>query len=272
MAFRPLLRNSAVVPGLAGVVVGLGTTMYSERTLHAEEPPSEQNTLSLHRRKPIYDDLPLSSTTPLPSTPTTPTETASTTPQGPSLLPSLPTQDTQPPAPYRPTPTDRLAAHIRNLRLALHSQAVTAEDAVNAALTRTLALEHSFTSTLQSLAPPKESGEKLFPGTLYVLVSAMAGSIVTRNRNILLRASVPGAVGLVAAHAVLPITMRNVGDLVWTYEERYPPLADAHLRVRERVERFVATGRAHAGMGVGMVQDKVGEVRGKMEEWVKQGK
>lgn len=156
--------------------------------------------------------------------------------------------------------------------MALYEQATKAEDAVNAALTETLRLEHSFTSTIRGLAPPKESGEKVFPGVLYVLVATMAGSIITRNRNILLRATVPAAIGVGAAYAVLPLTMKNVGNLAWTYEERYPALADAHLRTKERVTRFWETGKAHSAMTVGMVQDKVGETRSKMEEWVKKGK
>jgi organizing structure protein 2 len=106
--------------------------------------------------------------------------------------------------------------------MAIYQQAVKGEKAVDNALTQTLRLEHSFTSTVRSLAPPRESGEKIFPGALYVLVASMAGSIVTRNRNILLRASVPLAVGITAANVVLPITSRNVGDLIWTYEEKYP--------------------------------------------------
>lgn len=143
---------------------------------------------------------------------------------------------------------------------------------MNNALTETLRLEHSFTSTIRSLAPPKESGERVFPGALYVLVASMAGSIITRNRNILLRASVPAAVGIGAAYAVLPLTMQNVGDLVWKYESRYPVLADAHLRTKERVARFWETGMAHSQMGVGMIQDKVSETRSSMEDWVKKGR
>ena len=105
-----------------------------------------------------------------------------------------------------------------------------------------------------------------------MLVSAMAGSIVTRNRNILLRASVPVAIGLGTAYAVLPLTMRNVGNLVWTYEERFPALADTHLRTKARVEHFLQTGKAHSQMSVGMVHDKVAEVRELIEGWVKKGK
>ena len=212
--------------------------------------PSDASQLD---RKPIYDDVPLDTTAPAPTQP---------------APPSTPAAD----APYRPRPTDRLAVQIGKARLALYQQAVRAEDGINNALTETLRLEHSFTSTIRSLAPPKESGERVFPGVLYVLVASMAGSIITRNRNILLRATVPAAIGVAAANAVLPITSRNVGDLVWKYEERYPVLADAHLRTKERVTQFFETGKAHSAMGVGMIQNKVAETRSSMEDWVRKGR
>ena len=195
-------------------------------------------------RKPIYDDPP---TTPAPTS-----------------------QTNSPPS--SPTPTDRLATQIRRVRLALHSYAAKTEDAVNDGLTKTLQLENSFTSTVASLAPPKESGEQLLPGVLYVLVSTMAGSIVTRNRNILLRATFPLAVGIGVGYAVLPITMRNVGDLVWTYEERVPAVRDTHLRVKESVTHVWETGKAHSAMGIAMAEEKVQEGVEAVENWVKKGK
>ena len=75
------------------------------------------------------------------------------------------------------------------------------------------------------------------PGSLYILVAAMTGSIVSRNRNILLRATVPMVVGIGAGWVVLPNTMRNVSDLLWTYEQRFPAIADGHIRTREGVEK-----------------------------------
>jgi organizing structure protein 2 len=203
-------------------------------------------------RKPIYDDMPLDTTSPTLSEPSKPS--------------------TSPEETYRPTPTDRLAVQIGHARMALYRQAVRGEQAVDNALTKTLHLEHSFTSTIRSLAPPKESGEKIMPGGLYVLVATMAGSIVTRNRNILLRASVPAVVGIAAANFVLPITSKNVGDLIWTYEKKYPVLADAHLRTRERIAHFIETGKAHAGMTAGMVEGKLADTRESLEGWVKKGR
>jgi organizing structure protein 2 len=204
--------------------------------------------------------------------PTLPPPAEPSTPSSFSSPSSFFTSSSTPAESYRPTPTDRLASQIGVARLALYRQAVRSEQAVDSALTSALAMEHSFTSTVRSLAPPKESGEKIFPGALYVLVASMAGSIVTRNRNVLLRATVPAAVGVAAASAVLPITMRNVGDLVWTYEEKYPVIADAHLRTRARIQHFIETGKAHAGSTVGMVEGKVADVRDNLEGWVRKGR
>lgn len=110
------------------------------------------------------------------------------------------------------------------------------------------------------------------PGGLYVLVAAMGSSILVRNRNILLRATFPLAVGVAAGWYVIPVTMGNIGELAWKYEKKFPVVADTHLRINERVSRFIETGVAHSKMGVGMLEDKIGEVRGKTEDWVKKGK
>lgn len=132
--------------------------------------------------------------------------------------------------------------------------------------------ENTFTSTIASLAPPKESNEKLLPGSIYVLVAAMAGSIISRNRNIFLRFLTPVVTGVTAAHYLVPRTTRNVGDLVWRYEERFPVVRDNHLRVREGVRHFVETGRAHSQRGLAVAEERVKGVRETVEEWVRKGR
>lgn len=154
----------------------------------------------------------------------------------------------------------------------LHSHVAAAENKVNDFMDSALDLEHSFTSTIASLAPPRASGEKLMPGTLYVLVAAMTGSIVSRNRNILLRATVPLAVGIGAGWVVLPITMRNVSDLLWKYEQRFPAIADGHLRTRAGIEKAWHMARVHTQQAVNIVDDKVSGARQTAEDWVKKGK
>lgn len=156
--------------------------------------------------------------------------------------------------------------------MALYQYAVVAENKVNATMDSAFNLEQSFTSTIASLAPPRESGEKLMPGAIYVLVAAMAGSIITRNRNILLRASMPLALGVGAGWLVIPVTMRNVSDLTWKYEERFPVLAQAHIRTRENLQRGVQFAKVHTQLGARYVDDKVTDAREAVEGWVQKGK
>jgi len=242
MASRLLLRPRAALPitALAAGVVFFPTTVHAEGL-------SDDTNETLTPRKSIYDDA---------------------SPAPPATSPFAP----EPTKPTSRSPTDRLTAHVAQSRLFLHKYAAQTEDATNNLLTKAFNMEQSFTSTIASLAPPKSSTERVMPGGLYVLVAAMGSSILVRNRNILLRATFPLAVGVAAGWYVLPVTMRNVSDLAWTYEQKFPVVADTHLRVRERVTRFVETGIAHSKMGVGMLEDKVGATREGLEDWVKKGK
>lgn len=132
--------------------------------------------------------------------------------------------------------------------------------------------EKAFTETIASLAPPPEAHERIMPGALYVLVAAMTGSIISRNRNILLRASVPLALGLGTAWIVLPVTTRNVGDLMWTYEERAPVIAENHMRIRGAVEEGWRQTRVRGEATRKWSDERIRESREAIEAWVRKGK
>ncbi|KAI9834943.1 MAG: hypothetical protein M1819_002666 [Sarea resinae] len=253
MSFRPLLRRRAVVPTTAGLLA-FGTTLFP-KTAFAEAPASsssEEPSDSLSSRKPIYDDF-------LSAEPSTPSS-------------STPTADRDTPTTPSPTPTDRLAVQVGRTRLFLHAHVAAAEDSFNDLMTNLLHLESSFTSTVASLAPSKESGERLMPGAIYVVVAAMAGSIVTRNRNIMLRASLPLAIGIGAGWAVLPVTSRNVGDLIWTYETRVPFISNNHMRIRGATEEVWRQARVHGEAAARIVDEKVQDARESVQDWVKKGR
>ncbi|PGH04650.1 hypothetical protein AJ80_08484 [Polytolypa hystricis UAMH7299] len=242
----------------AALVAG-GMTLYPQRIVYTEGPSPER------RRKPIYDDDAL----PTIEAKAPPVEVPETT--APADLPSESTPPTLS-RPATPTPTDRLAQQVRQARLFLFAHSLAAENSFNDALSRALHAESRFTSTIASLAPPRESGERLLPGSIYVLVSAMAGSIVSRNRGILLRTATPVAVGTIAAWTLLPITMRNVSDLVFEFEKKMPGLAEQHVRVRDRAEQSWQTAIAHSGLGRVWLEDKIGEGRETLEGWIKKGR
>lgn len=214
---------------------------------------------------------PAKSASPAPPSPSSSSSTTTLVPSTPAS-PALPSPAAPAPAPHGPTPTDRLALQIRTARLFLYRHACGAEDAVNRAMDRAFHLEKSFTDTLAGLAPPAASGEKLMPGLVYVLVAAMAGSIVTRRSNVLLRATVPAAFGVAMGWAAVPVTMGNVADLAWRYEQRFPVVAEGHVRAREAWRDGVRYARAQTQVGREMVDEKVKSARETVEDWVRKGK
>lgn len=237
-------------------------------------------------RKPIYDDYdapPTSATLPDLAKPASPSPQTSSTSAITALVTGNTTATTTSPSDEAapspsshhsrsPTPTDRLAAQIRVARLWLYARASSAEASVDRLLARAFDAEASASSTLASLAPPAESGERLMPAAVYVLVSSMAGSIFARNRNVLLRAASPLGFGLAAAWTLLPVTMGNVSSLLWEYERRFPAVADAHLRTREGIEKGVSFARVHARIGAEKVEETVHDAREAVEGWVQKGK
>ncbi|KAI1431510.1 putative mitochondrial protein [Xylaria sp. CBS 124048] len=278
MAARVLLRRRVAAPFMAATLVGgalFPSVALAEAPLQQEHKTQD---FLLPRKKPIYDDIdetPLpKSTPPAPEpSPTSDTIPASSKPlPGPEEGEQQQQQQQQQLVVRTPTPTDRLAAQIRHARLFLYDQVVAAEDGVNAAVDRAFNLERSFTSTIASLAPPRESGEQLMPGLVYVLVASMTGSIMARNRNIILRASLPVALGIGAGWLVIPTTMGNVASLLWTYEQRFPAIADTHVRTREGIQRGWYMTKVHAELGRNYVDEKIGDARDMVEGWVKKGK
>lgn len=212
------------------------------------------------KRKPIYDS---------PSEPSI-RDIAASTPPPASGLTDVP-QRQQQKGPTKPGPTERLAEQVKRTRLFIHGYAAQAEDAVNSGMTRFMSAEKDFTSTITSLAPSKETNEKLLPGSIYVLVASMAGSIAARNRNIILRFLTPVVTGVVTAKYVVPRTTENVERLIWSYEEKFPVIRDNHIRAQQSIKHFIETGKAHSQMGLAMAQEKVQGVRESVQDWISKG-
>ncbi|OAX85418.1 hypothetical protein ACJ72_00189 [Emergomyces africanus] len=226
------------------------------------------NGYSVSHRKPIYED---DTSVVLPKSPSSEAQ-----PQSQSQLeerniqqPSLTTKTLR--RASSTSTADLLAQQVRQARLFLYAHTLAAENSFNDALSRVLHAESRFTNTIASLAPPRESGERLLPGSIYVLVSAMAGSIVSRNRGIFLRATTPLAVGTVAAWMLLPVTMQNVSDLVFEYEKKIPGVAEQHVQIRTAAEEAWFKAKAHSAHTRVLLENKIGQGRGKLEEWVRRG-
>lgn len=167
------------------------------------------------------------------------------------------------------SPTVRLSKHIRQYRLSLHSLITQGENYLDTTISRFLNAEHSLAETVASVGPSRTSNEQLLPGTLYIAVATMAGAIVSRRRLFPIRALTPVAVGIGASWYFLPQTTRNVGDLLWRYEEKVPQVAEAHLQTRKVLEDTWKTVEGSTREGRRLVEDSVSKARVQVEEWVK---
>ncbi|KAI9781895.1 MAG: hypothetical protein M1816_002159 [Peltula sp. TS41687] len=268
-----MVPRRAIVPIAAGLLAA-GTATFPLRNVYAEtsealssSSSSSSTSSSSSSKKPIYDDDPSNKKSNPPPPPPPP-------PPQPSPNPATSTGPTHDSSESRstPSPTDLLAQQIRRTRLFVHAHAVAAEDRLNELMSSFLDLETSFTNTVASLAPPKESGEQIMPGLIYVLVASMAGSIVSRNRNILLRGTVPLAVGIGAGWLFLPITTRNVADLLWRFEQKAPVVSETHLRIRRAVDETWRRARETGRSTIRAVDRTVQGGRDGLEEWVRKGK
>ncbi|KAK5048198.1 hypothetical protein LTR84_005868 [Exophiala bonariae] len=216
------------------------------RTAFAEAPAEDE----LPDKKPIYSPYPVAPTTPKPS-PTSPGST---------------------PNPKSPTPTDRLTEQVKRARLFIFDQSLTVENATNDFLTWAFRKETNFANTVASLAPAPETGEQLLPGGIYVLVATLAGSIVSRNRGIFLRAATPLAVGITAGWFLIPVTMRNTSDLIWEYEKKVPVVSETHAQISGFVKESWRQARTHAQYAANWADDTTYEARQKVENLVSKGK
>ncbi|KAI9832813.1 MAG: hypothetical protein M1826_000979 [Phylliscum demangeonii] len=253
MALRRLILARATAPVAVCGLLTAGTAVFSTSVAFAEAP-------ELLSKKPIYDDYP-------PQT----FDTSAKVTDGPSAI-QEPIVSSAPLTTPKPSPTDRLAERIRHGRLFLYAHAAMAERELNGLMSSLLDAETSFTKTVASLAPPRASGEQLMPGAIYVVVAAMAGSIMSRNRTFLLRAAVPLTMGIGASWLILPITTRNVADLVWRLEQRSPVLRDNHLRIRRTVDETWQAATERSKMALQTIDETVRSGREGLEEWVRKGR
>lgn len=73
------------------------------------------------------------------------------------------------------------------------------------------------------------------------MVATLSGSIVARNRSIVLRALSPLLFGVAAFGYFLPQTYSNTGKLIWHFEQRVPAIAKAHIDTRKSIDDLVSS-------------------------------
>ncbi|QPG76574.1 hypothetical protein FOA43_003965 [Brettanomyces nanus] len=97
--------------------------------------------------------------------------------------------------------------------------------------------ERQVTDTITSL---HDKTELLWPNSIYILTGFMTGLVLTRKRNILLRATVPLACGLVAFSAFMPATFNKTASWLSGVEEhKLPDVYRKQAKIIEKTEDLV---------------------------------
>ena len=82
----------------------------------------------------------------------------------------------------------------------------------------------------------------------------------------------PAAIGLGVAWTVIPVTMRNVSDLAWKYEEKAPLIAENHLRIREMAQKALQEGMDRSIVLRRWTEESVRNGRQALEDFVRKNR
>ncbi|KAJ1974031.1 hypothetical protein H4R35_003808 [Dimargaris xerosporica] len=106
-------------------------------------------------------------------------------------------------------------------------------------------------SVQKSIKNTVAKDEPIFPGALYVTVAGLAGSVATRQRNILFRWTAPLAFAAVSSFYFMPKTARSISHRL--YDAYSDP--DAEKQVRGAYDQARGLGQSMAGKVEGAVKD-----------------
>lgn len=124
-------------------------------------------------------------------------------------------------------------------------------------------MESEVTNTVNSTI---DKDEEIFPNILYVGVAALGGTILARNRNIVLRFLTSTTLAVGASYYLLPKTTQNVAAHLERLEKRYPQLIELH----QQVNNTVNDARKQVDDTVAQLRGVVDENTNKLREQIQQ--
>ena len=71
---------------------------------------------------------------------------------------------------------------------------------------------------------------------------------------------------------LIPVTMRNTGDLVWEYEKKVPAIADTHLTLRDAAFKASRVLREQSRGTIDWADKSALDARKKVEQLVGEGR
>ncbi|GHJ89446.1 hypothetical protein NliqN6_5848 [Naganishia liquefaciens] len=151
-----------------------------------------------------------------------------------------------------------LAAHVRVAREAVTDVMGDAKVQINKAVDRWVKWERVVEREVKSVIA---KDEPLTPGILYIGVAGLAGSVLARNRNILVRLLLPPTLLVAASPYFLPQTSANIRAYLSRVEDaHFPEFAATHRAVNAQVHDTFSSALSR----VEHVSGDVGQLGGKV--------
>ncbi|QLQ77864.1 hypothetical protein HG537_0A01110 [Torulaspora globosa] len=125
--------------------------------------------------------------------------------------------------------------------------------------------ERRLTSTIANLH--SDPREKLLPGFTYIVVAAMSGSVLTRNKPFLYRFTAPLVLGSLCFSYVLPSTFQNTASLLHSIESEHFP--ETVAKQDAIINRTAQMGRT-AASSIDYVAESVFAIAAKFRHSVKE--
>ncbi|KAG9295030.1 hypothetical protein G9A89_017824 [Geosiphon pyriformis] len=127
------------------------------------------------------------------------------------------------------TPT-RLERTIREMRIHATNRIKKIQDQFQEGTDRWISFEQKAESNIKEVISPNE---RLMPETLYIAVAALAGTVLSGNRGIIMRIASPIGFTIAASYYFLPRTSRNIAIKLAEYEQKSPKLMRIHNSISQ---------------------------------------
>ncbi|CAI2184347.1 751_t:CDS:2 [Funneliformis geosporum] len=124
----------------------------------------------------------------------------------------------------------RLEEAIKQARIHVTKTACDLERQFHGVINKWITIEQNTEKTIKEIIAPNE---RLMPEALYVTVAGLAGTIIARNRNILLRIATPLVFTIASSYYFLPQTSQNISKKFQENQHKYPQLLKVHRSISD---------------------------------------
>ncbi|CAG8480528.1 16740_t:CDS:2 [Funneliformis mosseae] len=124
----------------------------------------------------------------------------------------------------------RLEEGIKQARIHVAKAACDFERQFHGVINKWITIEQNTEKTIKEVIAPNE---RLMPEALYVTIAGLAGTIIARNRNILLRIATPIVFTIASSYYFLPQTSQNISKKFQENQQKYPQLLKVHRSISD---------------------------------------